>query len=62
MDHVAHSDGRVTYNVEMSDRSFQKEVAMHDLPYRADIQYWHNCINPKRDHNLRKYRRLKKNK
>lgn len=60
VDHVAHNDGRVTYNVQMSDRSIHKEVDMHDLPYRIVIQYWHKTVNPKRDPNLRKRGRPKK--
>lgn len=41
VDHVAHNEGRVMYNVQMSDRSIHKAVDMHDLPYRVITQYWH---------------------
>lgn len=60
VDHTNHKDGRVTYNVQLSDRSISKEVDVNELPYRPVIRYWHQANNPKRNPHTRKRGRPRK--
>ncbi len=60
VDHTNHNDGRVTYNVQLSDRTVSREVDVNELPYRSVIQYWHKAINPKRNPHTRKRGRPRK--
>ncbi len=62
VDHTCHADGRITYRVQLSDLTIPSNVDVNTLPYRLVVQYWHQVTNPKRNPNLRKRGRPRKNK
>lgn len=53
LDLTLYNNVHITCRVQLSDRTLQEKVSVHDMPYGMTIQHWYNPANPKRNPNNR---------
>ena len=61
IEHIKHLDGRISYRVQLSDKKID-EADVNDLPYREVIRYWHSHQSRRKNPQLRKRGRPRKEK